>query len=150
MKYTGSKFAKCLKSAVLTVAIIGAGSLLSGVQAQTTHVFEIEVPFDFVAKGRTYEAGTYRIGRLSESNPDMLVLKTVTGKKPLILQTTPLDSGEPAGPSKLSFRRFGEVYVLDSLRASGESYERRLRLNKSNRNGHLLARSGDIISITGK
>lgn len=148
MKYTGSKFAKCLKSAVLTVAIIGAGSLLNGVQAQTTRVFEIEVPFDFVVKGQLYEAGTYRIGRLSESNPDMLVIKTVTGKKSLILQTTPLDSGGPAEFSKLSFRRFGEVYVLDSIRASGESCERRLHLNKSNRNAHLLARGGDIVSIT--
>ena len=149
MKYTGSKFARCLKSAVLTVAIIGAGSLLSSVQAQTTHAFEVEVPFDFVVKGQAYEAGTYRIGRLSESNPDMLVLKTVAGKKSLILQTTPLNSGGPAKSSELSFRRYSDSYVLDGIRASGEHYERRLRLDKTDRALRLLAKSGEIVRITG-
>ncbi len=113
-------------------------------------VFEIEVPFDFVVKDRTYNAGTYRIGRLSEANPDTLVLKNAGGKKSLILQTQRLDSGAPIELSVLTFRRDGETYFLDSIRASGETYESRLPFVKSDRQQRLVAQLPEIVSITEK
>jgi hypothetical protein len=150
MKYTELKLAKCLKSTVLTLVMIGAGVFANEVQAQTARVFEIEVPFDFVINDHTYDAGTYRIGRLNESNPDMLVIKEASGKKSLILQTMRLQSGSPAEFSKLNFRQYGELYVLDSIRASGDSYESRLPYAKIDRQGRLLAKLRVIVSISGK
>ncbi len=108
------------------------------------------MPFDFVVKDRTYNAGTYRIGRLSEANPDTLVLKNAGGKKSLILQTQRLDSGAPIELSVLTFRRDGETYFLDSIRASGETYESRLPFVKSDRQQRLVAQLPEIVSITEK
>lgn len=150
MKYTDLKFANCLKMAVLTMVLIGAGALANDVRAQTARVFKIEVPFDFVIKHQTYEAGTYRIGRLSESNPDILILKNAADKKSLILQTVRLSSGAPAAFSKLSFRRYGEMYFLDSIRASGETYESRLPTAKSDRRLGMSVELREIVSTTAK
>ena len=151
MKNIELKFAKCLKMAVLTVVILGAGAFVTNVRAQTARVFEIQVPFDFVVKGQTYDAGTYRVGRLNEANPDTLVLKNANDKKSLILQTQRLNSGAPTELSKLTFRRYGEMYFLDSIRASGESYESRLpsgRSERKRRDATLLL--AEIVSITEK
>ncbi len=151
MKNIELKFAKCLKMTVLTVAILGAGAFATNVRAQTARVFEIQVPFDFVVKDRTYEAGRYRVGRLNEANPDTLVLKNANDKKSLILQTQRLNSGAPIHLSKLIFRRYGEMYFLDSIRASGESYECRLpsgRSERKRRDATLLL--AEIVSITEK
>ena len=149
MKNIELKFAWCLKLAVLAVVMLGAGALATNVRAQTARVFEIQVPFDFVVKDRTYDAGTYRIGRLSEANPDTLILKNADDKKSLILQTQRLDSGAQIELSMLTFRRDGETYFLDSIRASGETYESRLPFVKSDRRRSSV-QLAEIVSITGK
>ncbi len=151
MKNIELKFAKCLKMAVLTVVMLGAGAFTTNVRAQTARVFEIQVPFDFVVKDRTYNAGRYRVGRLNEANPDTLVLKNADDKKSLILQTQRLNSGAPTEISKLTFRRYGEMYFLDSIRASGEISESRLpsgRSERKRRDATLLLT--EIVSITEK
>ncbi len=150
MKYTELKFAKCLKAAILIAVMIGTGALANDVQAQSSRVFEIEVPFDFVIKDQTYDAGTYRIGRLSESNPGTLVLKKAAGKKLVILSTMPLASDGPVEFSMLSFQRNGEMYILDSIRLSGESYARRIPFARPDRKLGVLAKFDEAVSIAGK
>ncbi len=150
MKNIELKLAKRLTLAVLAVVLLGAGAFATNVRAQNARVFEIQVPFDFVVKGRTYEAGRYRIGRLNEANPDTLVLKTATGKTLVILQTQRLNSGAPIEFSKLTFSRYGEMYFLDSIQASSESYERRLPSVKSDRQRRGAAQLSEIVSITEK
>ncbi len=151
MKNIEIKFAKRLTMSVLTIVMIGAGAFAANVRAQTASVFKLRIPFDFVVKGRTYEAGKYRVGRLDEANPDTFVLKNEDGKTSLILLTQRLNSGVPTELSKLTFRRYGETYFLDSIRASGESYESRLpsgRSERKRRDATLLL--AEIVSITEK
>ncbi len=148
MKNIELKLAKRLTLTVLTVVILGAGAFATNVRAQNAGVFEIQVPFDFVVKGRTYEAGRYRIGRLNQVNPNMLVLKTATGKTLVILQTQRGISGAPIKLSKLTFSRYGEMYFLDSIQASSESYESRLPSVNSDRRRHGAAQLSEIVSIT--
>ena len=150
MKNIELKLAKRLTLTVLTVVILGAGAFATNVRAQNAGVFEIQVPFDFVVKGRTYEAGRYRIGRLNQVNPNMLVLKTATGKTLVILQTQRLGSGAPVKLSKLTFSRYGETYFLDGIHASSESYESRLPSVESERQRRGAARLSEIVSITGR
>ena len=148
MKNIELKLAKRLTMTVLTVVILGAGAFATNVRAQTARVFEIHVPFDFVVKGRTYEAGRYRIGRLEQANPDRLVLKNAAGKTLLILQTQRLNSGAPIEFSKLTFRRDGEIYFLEGIQSSGEHYESRLPSVKSDRQGRSAEQLSEIVSIT--
>ncbi len=150
MKNIELKLAKRLTMTVLTVVILGAGAFATNVRAQNAGVFEVQVPFDFVIKDRTYEAGRYRIGRLNQVNPDTLVLKTATGKTLVIFQTQRLSSRAPIRLSKLTFSRYGEMYFLDGIHASSESYESRLPSVKSERQRSGAARFSEIVSITEK
>lgn len=143
------KHTKRLTLAVLTVVILGAGAFATKVPAQNAGVFEIDVPFDFVVNGRTFEADRYRIGRLNQANPDALVLKSSTGKTLLILQTQ-RKSGAPSTFTRLTFSLYGEAHFLDSIQASGESYESRLPSNKPDRRLRGAARLSQVLSVTNK
>ena len=149
MRSIDPKFAKQLGMAVLTVMIVGAGALVSNVRAQSSKSFEIQIPFDFVARDQTYEAGTYRVGRFNAGDPDTLILKSGDGKISLILLTQ-RHGGVPVKNSSLTFSRHGETYFLDTIRASGESYERRIPSNRSTVRSGDPAQLAEIVSITQK
>lgn len=148
MKNIQSKYTKQLFLGVLTAVVLGAGAFT--VKAQNVGVFEIEVPFDFVVMGRTYEAARYQIGRLSQASPDTLVLNSAAGKTLLILNTQRLNSGTADRFSKLTFSRYGDTNYLDSIRASGSSYESRLPAVRSDRRRRSINLASQVVSITNK
>lgn len=150
MKTTESKLAKRLTSALFTLVLLGAGGFATDVRAQSAGVFEIQVPFDFVVKGRTYEAGRYLVGRLNQANPDTLVLKAAAGKRRVILQTQRGVSGAPVKFSKLTFSRYGETHFLDGIQASGESYASRLPSAQSDRRRRGPAQLLEVVGVTRK
>ena len=149
MKSFELKYVKRLALGVLVV-VLGAGAFVTKVPAQNARVFEIQVPFDFVVMGRTYTADTYRIGRLSQANPDTLVLNNAAGKTLLIMNTQRLNSGAPAEFSTLNFSRYGETNVLEGIKASGDGYESRLPSIKSDRRRRSIAQVSQTVSITTK
>ena len=150
MKNFELKYVKRLALGVLTVVVLGAGAFVTKVPAQNARVFEIQVPFDFVVLGRTYTADTYRIGRLSQANPDTLVLNNSAGKTLLVMNTQRLNSGAPAEFSTLNFGRYGETNVLEGIKASGDGYESRLPSIKSDRRRRSIAQVSQTVSITTK
>ena len=103
------------------------------VKAQSKPVFEIQIPFEFVVNDRVLPSGTYSIGRLNADNPDLLILKNTEGKTKIIFQTQRLNGGSPNGESRLTFYRFGNIYLLDCIWASGEIYGNRLPAGKLGR-----------------
>jgi hypothetical protein len=132
MKNFDSKFAKQLALAVITFGILGAGAFVTNLRAQDTGSFEVHIPFNFVVKNRTLEAGTYSVGRFNAANPDTIILKAESGKKSLVLLTQRHDGDNPIKISRLTFNRHGDVYFLDSIRAAGESFESRVPAIRSN------------------
>jgi hypothetical protein len=146
------KFKNAERSAlgVFTAMLLGAGAFVTNFSAQNVGVFEIQVPFDFVVMGRTYSADRYRIGRLDRTNPDKLVLKSSTDKTLLIFLTHRLNSGAPTALSKLTFSQYGDMHVLDAIRASGSTYENRVPAVKSDRRRRSIAQASQIVSITTK
>ena len=151
MKNNELKYAKRLALGVLTVVVLGVGALTAKVQAQTAGSFEIQVPFEFVVMGKTYPAAKYRVARLSEANPNTLVLNTITGKTLLIVHTQRSNAGVPAEFSMLSFSQSGQTHFLEGIRASGSSYESRLPSTKSDRRRSIvLAQTAQIVSISNK
>ena len=119
MKYINLKFAKCLGTTIFLM-ISGICILTTNVRAQSGAVSEIQIPFDFVVKGQTFSAGKYRFGRLDQANLDTLTLKNAAGKTQSILQTQRFNSDDRSNQSKLIFHRYGEIYFLYSIRASGD------------------------------
>lgn len=144
------KLAKRFTLAVLTAVVFGSGAFATNVSAQSAGAFEIQVPFEFVVQGRTYAPAKYRISRLSQADPDTIVLKSSAGKTLLIFHTQRLSPGEQAEFSRLTFKRFGETNFLDSIRASGANYYSHLTASKSDRRRQGSAPPAQILSITAK
>ena len=147
MKYINFKFAKCLGTIFLM--IIGVCVLTTNVRAQSESVFETQIPFDFVVKGRTFPAGTYQIRRLDQTNLDVLILKNAAGKKLSILHTQRLNSRAPSNQSKLTFHRYGDILFLDSIWASGKSYGSKLPIIKLDRERRRMIAMSEVVSLTG-
>jgi hypothetical protein len=148
MKYINLKFAKCLGTTIFLM-ISGVFILTTNVRAQSGTVSEIQIPFDFVVKGQTFSAGKYRIERLDQANLDTLILKNAVGKTLSILQTQRFNSEAPSNESRLTFHRHGDIYFLDSIRASGENYGSKLSVPKSDRKRQRLSVIAEVVSLTG-
>ena len=150
MRNTELTYIRRLMLTVLAAVILGAGAFATNVTAQNSGVFEVQVPFDFVVMGRTYAAATYRVGRLSQSNPDTLILKSSAGKTLLIFQTQRSNSPAPALTSQLTFSQYGATHFLDAVRTSGQMYESRLRSIKSDRKRREETQLSRVLTITSK
>ncbi len=148
MQYINLKLAKCLGTTIFLM-IFGVCVLLTNVKAQSGTVSEIQIPFDFVVKGRTFSAGKYRVERLDQTILDTLILKNAAGKTQSIMQTQRFNSEHQSNESKLTFHRYGEVYFLYSIRASGDSYGSRLSMHKPDRQRRRPPMIAEIVTLTG-
>ena len=66
------------------------------------------------------------------------------------MQTQRYNSDAPSNESKLTFLRYGDTYVLDSILASGEAYGSRLPMVKQDHQRQRRLVVAEIISLTGK
>jgi len=148
MQYINLKLTKCLATTIFLI-IIGGCVLSTNVKAQSGTVSEIQIPFDFVVKGRTFSAGKYRVERLDQTNLDTLILKNAAGTTQSIMQTQRFNSDTPKNQSKLIFHRYGEIYFLYSIRASGDNYGSRLSIIKSDRQRQRPPIMAEIVTLTG-
>ena len=147
MQYINLKLAKCLATSMFLM-IIGICVLSTNVSAQSGAVSEIQIPFDFVVKGRTFSAGKYQIGRLDQANLDTLILKNSIGKTLSIMQTQRFNADVQSNQSKLTFLRYGDTYVLDSILASGEAYGSRLPMVKQDHQRQRRLVIAEIVTLT--
>lgn len=147
MKNIELKHAKRWTLYILAALFIGLGVSVTQVSAQNARVFQIQVPFDFIVMGRTYPAATYKIGRLNQTDPDTLVLNSSTGKTLLIIRTQRLNSEAPAEFSRLTFSRYGGTSFLETVVASGSSYESRVPVVRSDRQRRSIARATQTVSL---
>ena len=105
-KFTRVLLAACL---VLGTAMVAA--------AQTD--VRVEVPFNFNVNGKTLQAGTYTVSRVSDANPDVLLLSGA-GNGPIAFHVGK-DSSRKTGAA-LSFHQFGDTYFLSGVTTSSGKY----------------------------
>ena len=67
---------------------------VTSARAQSARTFSIEIPFDFVVKGKLLPAGRYTIGRLNASEPSVLLIKSADGRR---LRTFSTQRAEASG-----------------------------------------------------
>lgn len=93
-----------------------AGSLVAGtLAANAEEVLTAHIPFAFVAGGKAFSAGDYRLNKGGESN---VMLIRGAGNSAAFLTTT----AEPGSGYSVSlvFERHGETLVLSAIRMGGE------------------------------
>jgi hypothetical protein len=108
---------KSYLTAVLTLTCLLAWG--GSARAQDADRVVTNVPFEFVAGGRTLPAGTYSISRVpSEASSGLVILGRDTGAFlfPIVFD------GTPAEHEKLSFEHVGDKYFLSKVETAAGVY----------------------------
>ena len=95
-------------TAVLTLTcLLGVGI---SARAQEAGGVIAQVPFEFVAGGKTMPPGTYRIGRVSSIDRNLIIRSDDNG----VLVIPAMVDATPADHAGLSFQHVGDKYFLSS------------------------------------
>ncbi len=90
---------------------------VAGVQAQSGAKIEVNVPFDFIAGKRSFEAGTYSLSRMSDGN---LLIRSADGKGNTIVQApVGIVGRDYISNERLVFIRYGNQYFLSEVWLKG-------------------------------
>ena len=83
------------------------------VNAQSTHRFKVDVPFQFILNGQTLPAGNYVIERTDAAKPNIITLTKADGGIVRLVLTQRVEKDHPSTTSSLIFiRREGKHYLF--------------------------------------
>lgn len=92
--------------------------------AQATGRLAFDVPFEFVAGGKTLPAGRYAVTRVTRDSARVLLIRREDGRASVTVQTI---EGEADGElPQVTFKRYGERYFLSLVSARGGESARAL------------------------
>ena len=103
-----------LKQSVLLIALfLSVITSVSSIDAQSSHRFQVDVPFQFVLNGQTLTAGKYFVARTDASKPNILTLRSADGGVVRVIITQRVEKENPSPESSLIFiRREGKHYLF--------------------------------------
>jgi hypothetical protein len=81
--------------------------------AQSTHRFKVDVPFQFILNGQMLPAGNYVIERTDPAKPNIVTLKSADSGILRVIITQRVERDNPSAASSLIFiRREGKHYLF--------------------------------------
>lgn len=124
---------------LLLLVALAFVTAVASANAQST----ANVPFDFVAGGKSMAAGKYIVSN-STSGGEIVRISSSSNETVFNL-TTRLNNGRPAQKSKLVFHRYGHRYFLAEIWKAGESEGQKLVKSREEK-----AIERELASITSK
>jgi len=85
-----------------------------GARAETHREVTVNIPYEFVAGGRTLPAGTYTISRLSDDRLTGLSIVSYEQRSGVLVSTNQFEN-RPGNDAKVSLERVGDMYYLSSI-----------------------------------
>jgi hypothetical protein len=80
----------------------------------------INIPFNFIVRGRTLPSGTYEFRRINDTQEALIVRNVVDHHDQVIFQTERLDEAKAPNHSEIVFHRYGEGYFLSEILTAAE------------------------------
>jgi hypothetical protein len=108
----------------LIQATFAALALAAAGYGQSAQAFQVTVPFDFVAGGRTLTAGQYTV---SQPVTGAVAFRSDQGAPGVIIITNRVESPGRQGSAQLVFHRYGDRYFLSEVWGTDASVGRQLR-----------------------
>ncbi len=106
----------------ILLALAGFAGLIIPANAQAQDQIVVKIPFQFVAAGETIPAGQYRISRLSDSEPRILLLSSLGNRANIAMLRAIAE--EPAnGKAKLDFATVGDQRFLSRIETADNAYD---------------------------
>ena len=110
------------KNAIKTLAILGFLCMFTAAPAYSqTQQLTTNIPFPFIADGKSLPAGTYRIDRIRKNSAGVLVLQEQNSFETAVVFTMPVQSTVMQEEAKLVFHRYGEEYFLTQIWSAGRN-----------------------------
>lgn len=109
-----------VKKSFLRILLVLAGfaSLTLPARAQEPDQILVKIPFSFVAAGQTFPAGEYKISRLRDEEPRILLL---TSRANLVM-LRPESQEAPHGKVQLDFATVGDEHFLSRIETADHTY----------------------------
>jgi hypothetical protein len=98
----------------IAVALIGVAGLGITAKAQAVDQIVVNMPYEFVAAGKTLPAGTYTVKRLSDTDPNVLILSSFENRASAIVVSTQVESSF-ADKAQVSLEQVGGEYFLSKI-----------------------------------
>jgi hypothetical protein len=111
--------------ALVMAAVMALTAIATTRVAQAQDGMAVNVPFDFVAGGKTLPAGEY-IVKISAPTRAMILISRKDATTSAFINTNPAVSLAPQAESKLVFNRYGDSYFLSQVWSEGNTQGRQL------------------------
>lgn len=98
----------------IMLALVGFAGLSGAAKAQAHAEIVVNLPFEFVASGKTLPAGTYTVTRLSDEKSDELILSSRENHVSILVHATEVESVN-ADKASVKFERVGETRFLTKI-----------------------------------
>ncbi len=98
----------------IVIALIGVAGFGLGAKAQSLDQIEFNTPHDFVVGGKTFPAGTYRVRRVSITDPKLLFLSSVETRETAMIHSTWEESSN-SDKNDVSFVQVGDEHFLNKI-----------------------------------
>lgn len=113
-----------MKKSFLRILLVLAGFACLSIPAKAQQVDQIlvKIPFSFVAAGQTHPAGEYKVSRLRDEEPRVLLLANVENRSDVVMLLA--ETQEPAnGKVHLAFATVGDQHVLSRIETADNTYD---------------------------
>ena len=115
-----------MKKAMFRIGLMLALAFLAAAQfVRAQEPVLANIPFAFVAGDTPLPAGEYRVQKVSDHSPALLI-RCTEGSPAIMVMTHPASVNAAQQKSKLIFRRYGNRYFLVQVWSAGSSSGRQL------------------------
>jgi hypothetical protein len=125
--------------ALVMAAVMALTAMATTRVAQAQDAMAVNVPFDFVAGGKTLPAGEYAVRPSGAGNTLILIDRKDASVSALII-THAVVSLDTQTESKLIFNRYGDRYFLSQVWSEGNSQGRQLMKTAREKEAALTAK----------
>jgi hypothetical protein len=104
------------------IALIGIAGLGVAAKGQAVDQIVVNIPYEFVVAGKTLPPGTYRVNRLSDIHPEVLILSSFENHtRAMLLSSTRVESSSADKP-EVSFEQIDGQRFLSKIETANHVF----------------------------
>ena len=104
------------------IALIGIAGLGVAAKGQAVDQIVVKIPYEFVVAGKTLPPGTYRVNRLSDIHPEVLILSSFENRtSEMLLSSTRVESSSADKP-EVSFEQIDGQHFLSKIETANHVF----------------------------
>ena len=121
-----------IKMLLMLSLLIGSGSVIARGQAlMDDTAVQVDVPHAFIVRDKTLPAGRYTVKRLSDTQPNVLVIRSDDGRDAVTFEAESAQANQIPRKAELVFDKLGDQYFLSQIWTPDSSFGYQLPRTKA-------------------